>query len=141
MAVDWVSVGAGLGAAGASFLGTWVALVRPAKNDVSDLRRLTARHTDLEALKKELGEKLEALKKEHTDLRESHSVLESRVDQGSDSTTSNSQKIDKLADRVRECVTLEEFHTHTQETSRSVQTLTEKVGAVVGAVNAWRDQR
>lgn len=105
------SLGALFGAAVASCGASWVAFARPLKRQIEA---------------SEPSAKLEVLTHRIT-------ALEAKIDKLVDRVETNESRASRM-------VTDEEFATYSSHTTKAVQNLTEKVGHVTGALEAWYRQ-
>lgn len=108
----WQALGALLGAAFASFGASWLAIGRPIKRQLAEASEPSA--------------KLELLVHRVTALEASATKIADRVEANEA--------------RASRTVTDEEFATYSNHTTKAVQNLTEKVGHVTGALEAWYRQ-
>jgi len=106
------ALGALVGAAAASFGASWVAIGRP--------------------IKKQLAESSEPFAKAE--------LLTHRVAAVETVITKLTERVEHYEARASRTVTDEEFATYTNHTTKAVQNLTEKVGHVTGALEAWYRQ-
>jgi predicted nucleic acid-binding Zn-ribbon protein len=120
-------VGAALGGAAASFLATYVALVRPLagkiKKNASAPEDIQAIRALLEELKAELGKALTRIERMERDAERA------------------AQAIDKVEEKQGRTVSQEEFATYAQSMQQSLQGLVEKLGHATGTIEAWVRQQ
>jgi DNA repair ATPase RecN len=118
----WAELTQLAGAGLATFLATWLALVRPLAGKVkhsSSPEALEAIRAGLREAERELDravERLEAVE------REAHRTA---------------QALDRIEQKMGRTVTAEEFGTYTQAIQQSLQALAEKLGHATGSIEAW----
>jgi hypothetical protein len=105
------TAGALLGTAAASFFASWLSIARPLKRQIAE---------------SEPSAKVD--------------LLVHRVQQAEIRLDKICDKADANEDRVGRMVTDEEFAAYSNHTTKAVQNLTEKVGHVTGALEAWYRQ-
>jgi len=120
-------LGVALGSAAASFLASYVALVRPLAGKV---KRVQADPEDIQAIRAVLEEARAELGKFST-----------RIDRLERDQSLSSQDIDKLQERQGRTVSQEEFATYAQTMQQSLQGLVEKLGHATGTIEAWVRQQ
>lgn len=124
------TVSTALGVGGAAFLATWLKFVHPERKHRKDAQdRQTAVEKDIEKLKADVLEN----EKRADEQRRAYDSKIMRFEKKFEA------KLDQHTEVIRHCVSDESFGAHTQETTKMLTGLTEKVGRVTGAIEAWRD--
>lgn len=125
--MDLAQLGTLIGTGVATFLATWAGLVRPLKNRSADPKQVAA-----------IGRKLDDLREELAGCKQSVTRLDTRAEGHEKSRESVDRRIERLEERLARTVTDEEFAAYTQQTTTSVNGLTERVGRAIGAIDALR---
>lgn len=120
-------VGAAVGGGLASFLATYVTLVRPLAGKVrkhaSAPEDIQAIRAQVEGLTAEFGKACTRLERAERDLADA------------------AKAIDKLEEKQARTVSQEEFGTYAQTMQQSMQGLVEKLGHATGTIEAWVRQQ
>jgi len=110
-------VGIGVGSTMAVVVGLWMRFLKTQQS------RSEAKSANLRAEREALAREIETLRTEHA----------SRMDK-------LEGRIERHEDKLSHAVSDDAFNAYTQETTKSVSGLAEKVGRVTGSLEAWREQ-
>ena len=133
--MDIQAIGECLGAALASFITTWLALVRPMSAKLKDL----ASPEDISRLVGAHKEDLKEVWKVLDELRKSAATHDAKLEEAARFEERVLSVQRDVEDRMRALVTDEEFSAYTAATNENVRLLTEKLGRATGKMDVLTD--
>lgn len=116
--VGWQEIGTAIGAALAAIGASW-GLVRPVKKRLAEAEAAASSPAGLSRISERVTR------------------LEDAEERRSSTERENRERLQRIEERLGRTVTDEEFAAYTQQTTKALNGLSEKVGRVTGALEAW----
>ena len=129
------TIGAVIGTGAATFVGTWITLLRPLSKRVNEVESTNVSSSSIADIRTDVIEiRQENAGNRLTKVETQHHGIEETLKQ-------INERLLRIETNQRAAVTDEEFGTYVAETTKTVNQLTEKVGRAIGIIESWGRSR